>query len=408
MRLFPKLLLRFSLVFALAVTAAGAALSQDAPPAITLSPGDTLNISFFARPDISGTVRVRGDGTIAIHQLGEVAAQGRTEREIEADLRGRTRAVFGSEVSVTVEAASLRPVYVFGDVAAPGAYEFEIAMTPLQAFALAGGDPPPANTDNPAIMLRVESEKERITTARLRLAQVEAEIARLEAEEAEFMRLERPEATAKAADSDVEDPLHAILLDLRRALLAGRTAGNDEERTLALDTARVLDQQLAIINDQVDTQRAAVERAQRLFEQGLTPFDSVQRSLAALSTLRSSSLDAQTEAAINARVAASLTNRNEELVTLRMLDVYRQLLVQSQNADSLRSEIALATGFLERFDVPVPVSAGGEIEEPVRQFTLTRRDETGISRTVPIAADGYLLPGDTLEVTISVPEGDDL
>ena len=101
--------------------------------------GDKLSISIFGREDFSNSVEVRGDGTIRLHHFGRVEVTGKTLVEIEATIAERAANQFEDRVSVVAGIAEYRPIFVMGNVQAPGSYKFAPGMTVIKAIALAGG-----------------------------------------------------------------------------------------------------------------------------------------------------------------------------------------------------------------------------------------------------------------------------
>ncbi|MEE4110920.1 MAG: polysaccharide biosynthesis/export family protein [Halieaceae bacterium] len=368
--------------------AVGTTSAQQEAPRIELAPGDTVSLSFFARPDISGTVRVRGDGTIAIHQIGDVEAAAMTEAELQAALRERAFEVFGTQTSVIVEAVGLRPVYVIGDVAAPGAYDFRPGLTALQAFALAGGAPTAA--DDTGLMLRLEAERQNVVMGRVRLEQIEEELERLRAEQASL-------AGAEAEDGEL-DELNTALLGLREAVLAIQTERNETSRELALAEGALLEERLSLLDEQGRLLQTALARALELQERGLASADRVESSEQSLSALQTSVLDAQSDAASNQRLAASLGFENEHLRLQEQLDIHQRLLENEREAVIIAAQLLASETFLRRFGAAVPAADGSAAAEILRRFAVTRSVDGGGNETHGIDASAYLLPGDIVQV----------
>jgi polysaccharide biosynthesis/export protein len=104
-----------------------------------LGPGDTLRISVFGEPDLSGTFRISDNGAIALPLVGQVSAQGLSVPELQR----RLVTLFGSKAikspDVTVQVDAYRPFFILGEVKTPGSYEYVPDMTVLTAVAIAGG-----------------------------------------------------------------------------------------------------------------------------------------------------------------------------------------------------------------------------------------------------------------------------
>ena len=88
------------------------------------------------------TVLVNPDGTVDLPLLRErILAVGHTVREIESKINERYTAgpLKHVIVSLSLQQAQSRKVYVLGEVQKPGAYDLKQPITALQAIALAGG-----------------------------------------------------------------------------------------------------------------------------------------------------------------------------------------------------------------------------------------------------------------------------
>lgn len=90
---------------------------------------------------VTGDYLVGPDGTVSFPFAGDVPAAGKTTAELSAALSSGLRTSLGltDPPNVTVEVASFGPVYVTGDVQAPGAYAFAPGLNVVKAVSLAGG-----------------------------------------------------------------------------------------------------------------------------------------------------------------------------------------------------------------------------------------------------------------------------
>jgi polysaccharide biosynthesis/export protein len=118
------------------------------PSDYRIQPLDTLQINVFNEPDLSVKARVSTQGMINYPMLGAVQVGGLTVSEAENLLKqrlGRDYLVH-PQVSVLVDRANSRRVFILGQVRSPGAIEFspDEELTLLQAIARAGGFTPVA------------------------------------------------------------------------------------------------------------------------------------------------------------------------------------------------------------------------------------------------------------------------
>ena len=135
-----------------AVVAVPLALAQLAPlPAhaqsasYRIQPGDQLAITVLEDDTLNRQVLVLPDGRISVPLAGSVRASGQTVESVEKTIADRLASNFAVRpsvfVSVTgvIEEEETFPIYVLGQVGAPGQVEVEVGTTLLQAIALSGG-----------------------------------------------------------------------------------------------------------------------------------------------------------------------------------------------------------------------------------------------------------------------------
>lgn len=142
-------------IFIAALLWGGAAGAANEPvERFTLSPGDVLEVTVLEDPALTRQVLVRPDGKFSMPLAGTVNAYGRTPEEVQGTIRARLRDNFVEPPTVTVSVLSTaaaedeeeteRVVYVLGEVARPGRYEYDpdTRLTVLQALSIAGGPGP--------------------------------------------------------------------------------------------------------------------------------------------------------------------------------------------------------------------------------------------------------------------------
>lgn len=127
--------------------------------AYKIGPRDVLDISVFKVPELSKTVQVSEVGTINYPLVGEIAAGGKTAREIEQELTKKLGAKYlqNPAVTVFVKENNSQRVTVEGAVAKPGVIPMAGGMTLLQAVAQAGGLG--ATADKTAVVFRMVDGK---------------------------------------------------------------------------------------------------------------------------------------------------------------------------------------------------------------------------------------------------------
>jgi polysaccharide export outer membrane protein len=126
-----------------AVLAVPAAFAQSA--SYRIQPGDQLAVTVLEDDTLNRQVLVLPDGRISVPLAGSVRAAGQSVEAVEKAIADRLASNFAVRpsvfVSVTgvVEEEETFPIFVIGQVDAPGRVDVEVGTTLLQAIALAGG-----------------------------------------------------------------------------------------------------------------------------------------------------------------------------------------------------------------------------------------------------------------------------
>jgi polysaccharide export outer membrane protein len=146
-------MLRSSLLALLLLCASAVfSLGSAQPDGYRLAPGDELSINVFDNDDISGDYQVDGGGTISFPLLGKVQAAGRTVEQLTTELTAALDKDYLVSPKVSVEVLNFRPIFVIGQVNAPGSYPFSSGMTVRHAVALAGGYTRRASTSSMTVI----------------------------------------------------------------------------------------------------------------------------------------------------------------------------------------------------------------------------------------------------------------
>jgi polysaccharide export outer membrane protein len=147
-----------AVVLAAVMTVCSVAAAQSMP--YRLDAGDVLKVTVYGQKDLSGRFDVDGEGLISLPLIGAVTAAGLTPTELEQEIVSRLKPDFLRNPQVNVEIAAYRPVYVVGEVRAPGRYPYANEMRVLNAIALAGGYTFRARQDQFAILRTVNGEEQ--------------------------------------------------------------------------------------------------------------------------------------------------------------------------------------------------------------------------------------------------------
>jgi polysaccharide export outer membrane protein len=117
------------------------------PPEVTkrllqLGPGDSVAMQVYGQPDMSTTVYVADDGTLAVPLAGNVQVNGLSPSEagraVEKAL-SNGKFLIDPHVTLTVVQSRSQRVSVLGEVGTPGRYPIESTTTIFDLLAQAGG-----------------------------------------------------------------------------------------------------------------------------------------------------------------------------------------------------------------------------------------------------------------------------
>ena len=128
-----------------------------------IGPLDTLQITVWRNPELSGPVPVRPDGFISMPLIGDLKAAGKTPTELSADLKvALAKLVIEPLVSVVV--TSFQGIYadqirVAGDVLKPQSIAYRQDMTVLDLMIQAGGMLETADGNSAVLVRKSEGGK---------------------------------------------------------------------------------------------------------------------------------------------------------------------------------------------------------------------------------------------------------
>lgn len=128
-----------------APAATGAAVDPVSPASIAstaqyrLGAGDKLRVIVYDEEGLSGEFQVDGSGQVSIPLIGEIAAEGRTVRELEVVIEDSLRGRYLRDPQVSAEVLDFRPFYILGEVNRPGTYPYTSGLNVLNAVATAEG-----------------------------------------------------------------------------------------------------------------------------------------------------------------------------------------------------------------------------------------------------------------------------
>jgi polysaccharide biosynthesis/export protein len=126
---------------------------------VTLSPGDTVKITFPGATDLNQSQKVRADGKLNLPVIGEVTASGKTLMDFQNELvRLYKPQLKNNQVLVLLE-SGVANVIVSGFVHKPGKLTFDRPTTVFQAIMEAGGPTDYGNIGNVRITRTINEQQ---------------------------------------------------------------------------------------------------------------------------------------------------------------------------------------------------------------------------------------------------------
>ena len=116
---------------------------------------DTLVITSYDQPELTGTFTIETDGTFTYPLIGRVSVGGMTLRAVQDTIESQLleRGFFvNPQVAVAVEQYRSQKIYIVGEVRTPGSYPLSGNMRLVEALALAGSTLPTASGE--AVIVR--------------------------------------------------------------------------------------------------------------------------------------------------------------------------------------------------------------------------------------------------------------
>ena len=363
-----------------------------------LAPGDRIMVTVFGQAELSGDFPIDGAGNIQMPLVGAIPVGWTTIEECQQRLMARLADGFLRNPGVTVRIIEFRPIYVLGDVRAPGSYPFRFGLSGLSAIALAGGVGSAEVRQSTAIADLLAAE-ERVRVMDGTRQGLIVHLARLEAERNGKSVFEIPEIGDAAGNPD-----GAALVQEEQAQLA--TALKAHELAIGLlrrQQPRVqteidaTQEQIGLETRQLRVNQTRLKEYGRLSKLGLgRMFTELElQSLAVQRELNISRLNAEL-----ARLHVNLGDldiRVEEAESARQLRIANELRETRLRFREIEASLLSAREVLELRQQQAGVIAGAEGIARSYGLLLTR-GETGRLRPVAVDEDVALEPGDILEV----------
>lgn len=351
---------------------------------------------------VSGDYTVGAAGTVSLPFLGELTASGKTTAEVADEVGAKLQLLFGlrDRPSASVELAQYRPIYLAGEVQAPGEYPYAPNMTVLKAISLGGGLRRGDTGQRFARdFIRAEGESSVLVAERNRLL---ARRARLQAEIAGSAEIAMP--------AEIKDmPEAAELLESETALMQTRDKRLKLQLTALADLKTLLRNEIESLAMKAENQSRQLklvesdrEKIHNLTEKGLAVSSRRLAIEQQVADLQAGLLDIDT-ASLKARQDVSKAIQDE---TDLKNDRDAQLAQELQNTERELDMIALKLGTSRNLMAEAMMQsaeAATIAEHTIASVSYSIvREKDGKTSELPADENTRILPGDVVKVTTAL------
>ncbi len=395
-----------AIVFGLSFACGGAAESAPIPPRtkirLTVLQWMPTKGTYEQWGSLGGEFTVSDTGNVSVPVLGRIPV-GDLDDVGFADLvakRLQQKIGLVDPPMTTVEIVQYSPIYVVGDVAKPGEYQFNTGLTVLQTLAMAGGDLREARLfESTADITKLLGDIQELDDSIIRAT---AKIQRLEAEMSGSKQL--------LFDNQINasDPFASAILSQEQAIFAARANAVDRKAKSLVELQNLLSEEIRVLEDKIKSNDANIKSIQEQVDS--TAMLVAKGALVATRqaeierTLRSYQDDRLdiTTAIMRARQSISQATRDlQALYDERQTEVTSEL--QSERASLVQLKVKRETSnklMLQNLSSVGNAPRPGE--EPTVTFSIMRR-ESGIVKEFPASETTVLLPGDVVKVSRKSP-----
>lgn len=357
-------LTRPALWLALGLVGLGAVQAAE-PYALAVS--DKLNIrvvqwkaadSEFAEwTALAGEYVVGADGMVNFPVVGPTESAGKTGAELAATLGTALQQTLGlaTAPTVTVEVSQYGPIYVSGDVGAPGEYKYAPNLTVIKALTLAGGAR--GGTDGVS-----RPEREMLsTTGALDVMQDEyhrlmVRRARLDAELAGQTQIQIPPELKDYRDLDNVVAAETAIMDAQKRQVETQSRSFTDQMALLKKQIEGFEQKQASTEQLLAAARTQLDKITGLSDDGLALASRVASLQTNVGDLESRLLDSQTAALQAQQDIAGVEREQARLSDQRISDLSLERQTVDGQIAALQLKIATQKGLVQEAAVHTGVS----------------------------------------------------
>ena len=101
--------------------------------------GDTVRVTVFGEPDLSGEFKVDAMGRLNLALIGPIEVRNLTPDQARQKIHDAYLDGYLRHPDIAVEIIAFRPFFILGEVNQPGSYDYVPGMNVLNAIAVGGG-----------------------------------------------------------------------------------------------------------------------------------------------------------------------------------------------------------------------------------------------------------------------------
>lgn len=363
-------------------------------------PGDRLTITVFGQASLSGIFQINGAGNIEMPLIGAVKIGGQPIKAAEENIRSRLADGYLVKPFVSLRLSESRPIYVVGDVGAPGAFVLPPGSTVMGAIARAGGyRRPPAGTGDGALAAYLASE-ERVNTLESSRKQEMVRIARLLAQ---LQFKSTFEAPSWIAGDENAQQVRSVFEEERRALAVEYQGLENDLELLRQQRPRLekayaaLEAQIISEKKQSDLVSAQLKDTSKLQNQGLVRRSTKIAQQRELAAMESNMSRFRLELAQMTVALGDLDIRLNGAKTAYTARVRTMLEASRRRVRDIDTVLPTAREVFELNRRRASTLSGSANAKPAYQITILRNVDLEPVKMVA-GEQTVLLPGDVLQV----------
>ena len=350
---------------------------------------------------LGGDMDVGPDGTLSVPTLGSIYVTGMSADQLGVEIGTRLQAKLGllDAPNATVQVLAYPPIYIVGNVSAPGQYAYQPGMTVVQALALAGGERRAETASTVSETIKLQSDLDGYASDILRAT---VRIARLKTEFAKADTITFP------ASVNTTDPATAEIIAQEQLIFEAHVNELSRQQTGLAQLADLynaeidaLQQKSATLDDQVVQAQKQVDSVTGLVSAGSATVSRLNDVERALSDLRSQKLD-NVIATMTARENLNRSQRDlAKLEDQQQSDTAGQLQEEQAGLEKL---LLNQTASMRMLRQSVEFDQNAVLASTARTglaYSIVRQ-QGGTAATLEATEESTLLPGDLVRATVTM------